>query len=307
MSEQAALDAGSDADGERVDAFLARRVEALSRSLAAHLVRDGKVRVNGSTVRPAHRLRTGDHVEALIERPPSLSAAPEPIPLQVVYQDNDLVVIDKPAGLVVHPAPGHAGGTVANALAALFPQTETAGNPARPGIVHRLDKDTSGLMVVALSRPALASLQEQIASRTADRRYLALVSGHLPREEGRIEAPIGRDTTDRKRMAVHGAAARMAATSYRVLERLPGFDLVEAKLHTGRTHQIRVHFAAAGHPVAGDAQYGGTPIPALHRQFLHAYSLRLRSPSDGSELQFTSPLPSDLEAVLARLRRPKGR
>jgi 23S rRNA pseudouridine1911/1915/1917 synthase len=259
------------------------------------------VAVNGRAARPAYRVAEGDEITVSDVRPSSLSAAPEDIPLSIVYQDADLAVIDKPAGLVVHPAPGHAGGTLANALAARFPATRDVGAEERPGIVHRLDRDTSGLMVVALTPAAHADLQAQIASREASRQYLALVAGHLPRREGTIEAPIGRDVHDRKRMAVHGAAARSARTSYRVLESLPGFDLVEASLHTGRTHQIRVHFSAVGHPLAGDSRYGGPGLPGLCRQFLHAYRLGVRSPSGGQRLTFESLLPADLRAVLEEL------
>lgn len=287
--------------GNRLDSFLAAHLHDVSRSLASTLIRDGHVAVNGRPARPSYRVSPGDRISVRVVRPPSLSATPEDIPLDIVYQDQDLVVIEKPAGLVVHPAPGHAGGTLANALAARFPDTREVGAEERPGIVHRLDRDTSGLMVVALTPGAAADLQRQIASREAGRRYLALVAGHMTQPEGVIDAPIGRDVRDRKRMATHGAASRAARTSYRVLESLHGFDLVEATLHTGRTHQIRVHFAAVGHPVAGDATYGGPSVPGLARQFLHAYRLAVRSPSTGSRIELQSPLPGDLRRVLRDL------
>lgn len=301
MEDRRTLSVGQEDAGERLDSYLAGQVPDVSRSLAATLVRDGLVRVNGHTSRPSYRVARGDDIEIQIVHPPALSAEPEEIPLRVVYEDADLAVVDKPPGMVVHPAPGHADGTLANALAARFPLTRGVGEEQRPGIVHRLDRDTSGLMVVALTPAAHRDLQNQIAAREASRRYLALVSGHMPAGEGTIEAPIGRDTRDRKRMAVHGAAAREARTSYRVLERLPGFDLVEATLHTGRTHQIRVHFAAVGHPVVGDSTYGGSNLQGLNRQFLHAYQLSVRSPSSGSTLSFESPLPADLATVLRSL------
>lgn len=288
--------------GKRADVVVAEHVPDISRSLARALVDDERVRVNGKAVKPSHRVVTGDEVEVEVVLPASISAAPESIPLRIVYQDTDLAVIDKPAGMVVHPAAGHAGGTLANALAARFPQTRGVGLEDRPGIVHRLDKDTSGLMVVALNPAAHASLQRQIAAHTAGRRYLALAAGRLEPERGTIEAPIGRDPGNRKRMAVHGVAARPARTSYRVLEYLPGFSLLDVALHTGRTHQIRVHLAALGHPLAGDRTYHGAPLDALQRQFLHAYHLALRSPSTGRDLEFSSPLPADLEGVLAELR-----
>ncbi len=302
MNPGSCLTVGDGEAGARLDAYLAGQLDRVSRSLAATLIRDGLVTVNGQVSRPAYRVITGDEISVSVVRPPSLTAAPEDISLSIVYQDADLVVIDKPAGLVVHPAPGHPGGTLANALAARFPATRGVGTEERPGIVHRLDRDTSGLMVVALSPAAHGDLQAQIASREASRKYLALATGHLDRAEGTIDAPIGRDLRDRKRMAVHGAASRQARTSFRVLESLPGFDLLEASLHTGRTHQIRVHFSAIGHPLAGDATYAGPALPGLHRQFLHAYRLGLRSPSSGKQLTFESPLPPDLATVLASLK-----
>lgn len=301
MRSESRLTVDASGAGARLDSYLADHLSDVSRSLAVTLIRDGRVAVNGRVERPAYRVSKGDEITVSVVRPPSLSAAPEDIPLSIVYQDADLAVIDKPAGLVVHPAPGHAGGTLANALAARFPGTREVGGEERPGIVHRLDRDTSGLMVVALTPAAHADLQGQISSREASRKYLALVAGHLPRKEGTIEAPIGRDVRDRKRMAVHGAASRPARTSYRVLASLPGFDLVEASLHTGRTHQIRVHLSAIGHSVAGDSTYGGPAVPGLGRQFLHAYRLGLRSPSSGRPLSFESPLPPDLQSVLDTL------
>jgi 23S rRNA pseudouridine1911/1915/1917 synthase len=288
--------------GKRADVVVAEHLPDISRSLVRSLIDAGRVHVNGRPIKASRRVAAGDQAEVEVVLPPSLSASPEPIPLTIVYQDADLAVIDKPAGLVVHPAAGHGGGTVANALAAMFPQTRQVGPADRPGIVHRLDKDTSGLMVVALSPAAQVSLQQQIASRTAERRYLALATGRLEPKEGTIEAPIGRDLRHRKRMAVHGVGARPARTSYRVLEYLDGFTLLEARLHTGRTHQIRVHLAAVGHPLAGDRSYHGAQLEGLDRQFLHAYRLALHSPSTGRSLEFESPLPPDLEGTLEQLR-----
>ena len=302
MSETIELTVEASDDGKRVDLCVAGHHPDLSRSLITELAREGRVRVNGVTARPSQRVRTGDRVTVDVVRGPSLSATPEDIDLSIVYRDADLVVVDKPPGLVVHPAPGHESGTLANALAGLFPQTRGLGNAERPGIVHRLDKDTSGLLVIALTPAAHVSLQRQIASREAGRTYLALATGHLSPTQGTIEAPIGRDPSDRKRMAVYGVAARPARTSYRSLERLTGFDFLEVTLHTGRTHQIRVHLAALGHPIAGDEVYRGARIPGLSRQFLHAHRLRLRSPSSGEEMEFVSPLPLDLKRVLDALR-----
>lgn len=288
--------------GRRLDVVLAERLPDLSRSAAQHLIDEGRVTVNGQVARPSRKLSSGDHVRAEVPPPAPLSAVPENIPLDIVYQDQDLAVLNKPAGLVVHPSAGHASGTVANALAALFPGAREVGSQERPGIVHRLDKDTSGLMVVALTGPALQSLQREIASHQAGRTYLALATGRVEPAEAVVEAPIGRDQSNRQRMAVFGVAARPAQTSYRVLEYLPGFTLLEVRLHTGRTHQIRVHLAAIGHPVAGDRVYGGATLPQLDRQFLHAFRLSLHSPSTGQLLTFERGLPSDLSHVLQEIR-----
>jgi 23S rRNA pseudouridine1911/1915/1917 synthase len=301
--DQVTLIVGAGDDATRLDALIATSLEGVSRTLAQGLIASGRVSLNGRECRkPAQRVAAGDRVELTVVRPPPLSAEPEDIAIKIVYQDPDLAIIDKPAGLVVHPAPGHASGTLANALAARFPGSADAGGPERPGIVHRLDKDTSGLMVVALNPAALTALQSQIQERSASRRYLALVRGHPRPQQGTIDAPIGRDPGHRQKMAVHGIAARPARTSYRVIDELEGFSLIEATLHTGRTHQIRVHLSAAGHPVAGDTVYGGPQLPGLERHFLHAYQLAVRSPSSGKELVFTSPLPPDLSRALARLR-----
>ncbi|MBV9282076.1 MAG: RluA family pseudouridine synthase [Chloroflexi bacterium] len=302
MNRDVSFRVSEDGAGSRLDTLVAEHVEEISRSLARKLIEAGRVSLNGAPAKPSAHPAVGDLVEVQVELPPSLRAEPENIPLHIVYQDGELAVLDKPAGLVVHPGAGHAGGTLANALTALFPSVRSVGPAERPGIVHRLDKDTSGLMVVALSPAVHQSLQRQIASRTAERRYLALATGQVDPPQAIIRGPIGRDPADRKRMALNVPGSRPAETSYRVLERLPGFTLVEASLRTGRTHQIRVHFAGMGHPIAGDRTYHGGAIPGLCRQFLHAHRLSLRAPSTGDLLEFESPLPQDLAAVLARLR-----
>jgi 23S rRNA pseudouridine1911/1915/1917 synthase len=294
--------AQEDESGKRLDSVLAAQLPDLSRSLIRGLIEDGKVTVNGRPAKPAHRLNTGDRVHVLVELQPSLTAEPEDIPLSVIYRDSDIAVIDKPAGLVVHPAPGHERGTLANALMAAFPNAAGVAPSERPGIVHRLDRDTSGLIAVALSPRGQASLRRQIASREALRQYVALVQGTPHPDRGIIDAPIGRDRNDRKRMAAHGVAARAARTEYRVLERLDGLALIEATLQTGRTHQIRVHLAAIGHPVAGDVTYHGPRLAGLDRQFLHAARLQIRVPESGDVISLESPLPGDLSAVLDRLR-----
>jgi 23S rRNA pseudouridine1911/1915/1917 synthase len=284
--------------GQRADLFVAGQLRHVSRAAVQSLFRHGHVSINSRSSKPSHRMSAGDVVDVCMALPPSLSAAPEAIPLDVVYRDRDLAVVNKPAGLVVHPAPGHAGGTLVNALAAMFPDARSVGSELRPGVVHRLDKDTSGLMVVALTAGAHASLQAQIAGRTAARRYLTIASGHILPERGVIDAPIGRHRIHRTRMAVHGLRARPARTSYGVLEYLNDMTYLEATLHTGRTHQIRVHLAAIDHPIVGDVVYGGGIIPGLERQFLHAHRLAVTSPSTGVRLEFESPLPPDLQAFL---------
>jgi 23S rRNA pseudouridine1911/1915/1917 synthase len=288
--------------GERADRFITAQLPGSSRAAVQELFRSGHVRINGVAGKPASRLSVGDVIDVDVVPRAPLSAAPEALPLSLVYEDQDMAVVDKPAGLVVHPAPGHPSGTLANIVAAAFPQLREVGSQLRPGIVHRLDKETSGLMVIALTDAAHASLQRQISSRSADRRYLALVEGRLRPEKGEIDAPIGRHRTRRTLMAVHGLASRPARTSYRTVEDLPAVTYVEARLHTGRTHQIRVHLAALGHPIVGDVAYGGKPYPGLSRHFLHAYRLTVSSPTSGQRLEFTSPLPGDLRKVLDDLR-----
>jgi 23S rRNA pseudouridine1911/1915/1917 synthase len=219
-------------------------------------------------------------------------------PPPIVHIDDDLIVVDKPAGLVVHPAPSYHQPTLVDLLADLA----GGGESSRPGIVHRLDRDTSGLMVVARNDAAHASLAEQIRARSAIREYLALVEGELDSRSGTVDAPVGRDRRRRTRMAVRGSGSREARTHFEVVERLPADTLVRARLETGRTHQIRVHFAAIDHPVAGDTEYGAKPRHGLTRQFLHATSLTFQHPTTGKEMTFESPLPGDLRAALEKAR-----
>jgi len=231
-----------------------------------------------------------------IPPPQPLDVEPEAIPLRIVYEDEDLLVVDKPAGLTVHPAPGHARHTLVNALLAHCGDLSGVGGVLRPGIVHRLDKDTSGLLLVAKNDRAHAGLSRQLKERTVEKGYLALVRGRIEQPEGVIEGAIGRDPRNRKRMAIV-EGGRPARTAYRVREYLDGMTLVEVAPSTGRTHQIRVHFAAAGHPIVGDALYG-KPSSLVGRQFLHAYRLAFRHPADGRAVAFESPLPADLEEAL---------
>jgi 23S rRNA pseudouridine1911/1915/1917 synthase len=287
--------------GERLDRYLAEKCPQLSRSQAHKLIEDGLVTVNGRTAKAGLRLNCEDRVA--VTRLPQTPAAPqpEPIPLQVVYEDGDLLVIDKPAGLTVHPAPGHPNHTLVNAVLERVP--ELAGSDdQRPGIVHRLDKDASGLMVVAKHRRAQLNLTSQFKTRAVVKAYLVLVSGNLSPDEGTIEAPIGRDPRHRKRMAVVTEnEGREARTNYHVLRRVGNDTLLEVRPETGRTHQIRIHLAAIGHPVVGDSVYGGKTkrTKELNRLFLHASRLGFKLPSTGEFKEFTSKLPPDLERVLA--------
>jgi 23S rRNA pseudouridine1911/1915/1917 synthase len=296
-------------DKIRLDKFLAEQVANLSRSAAQRLIDDGQVTVNGEPSKPSYKVRTGDIVLALLPTEEASELVAEEIPLNVVFEDKDLLVVNKAAGMVVHPAPGHPGGTLVNALLAYCPEL-AAGDVERPGIVHRLDRDTSGLILVAKRDPIRRALQRQFRDRQVHKAYLALLDGHLQPAWGRIEAPIGRDPHHRQRMAVL-AGGREAATDYHVLEQFAhqigpaagNYTLVEAEPETGRTHQIRVHFASIGHPVVGDAVYGRrrTWLP-VDRQFLHARKLGFKHPTTGQRVGFEAPLPEELAGVLALLR-----
>lgn len=291
-----------DAVGMRIDLFLATSLPTYTRAQLQAMLRRGEIALDGAPAVPSVRLRSGQTVRLLTSAPsvPSTTRpAPEDVPFDVVYEDSDLVVIDKPAGLVVHPAPGHQSGTLVNGLLARYPEmAEVEGS--RPGIVHRLDKDTSGLMVVARNEPTLRYLQEEMQARRVLKEYTLLCCGRLRQAKGILEGPIGRHPRDRKRMAVV-SSGRAAATEYEVRELLDGYTLVLARLHTGRTHQIRVHFASAGHPLAGDAGYGSCTLDGLTRQFLHSSRLSLRLPSGGIT-EWTSPLPDDLSQALLTVR-----
>jgi 23S rRNA pseudouridine1911/1915/1917 synthase len=291
---------GSEA-GQRVDRVAAARIADLSRSRIQHLIEEGLVTLNGGPVRASTPVRAGDRLDVTVPPPEPTALVPREMPLPVIFEDGDVVVVDKPAGLVVHPAPGHAQDTMVNALLARYPDLAIGGS-LRPGIVHRLDRFTSGLMVIARHDAAYQSLAAQMKERSVLKAYLVLVDGHMPGGEGVIEAPIGRHPRERKQMAVV-SRGRPARTRYRVLEELGPYTLVEAQLETGRTHQVRVHFAHSGHPVLGDPQYGRRAgALGLSRQFLHAYRLGFRLPSSGEYREFQSALPEDLAEVLGKLR-----
>ncbi len=292
-------------EGERLDRAVAAHVPDISRSYAATLIESGALTVNGAPVlKPSHHPKPGDLISLAIPPPQPSGLVAENIPLKVVYEDSDLLVIDKAAGMVVHPAPGHSGGTLVNALLAHVPGLELdMGDAMRPGIVHRLDKDTSGLMVVAKRRAAHEILARQMAERTMLKEYVALVLGTLRPPAGVIDAPIARDPRDRQRMAIV-TGGRSARTRYVTELMLGAYSLVRATLETGRTHQIRIHMAAHGHPVIGDPVYGKRTLKdaamlGLTRQFLHAQRLGLTLPSTGEWREFTSELPEDLQRALA--------
>jgi 23S rRNA pseudouridine1911/1915/1917 synthase len=296
----------------RIDRFVAD-ASGLSRAYVQRLITEGRLTLDGRPVRARDAVIPGASLELVVPDPVPADAQPEPMPLDVVYQDADVLIVNKPAGLVTHPAPGHSGGTLVNALLALDQDDGgglgTIAGVQRPGIVHRLDRDTSGLLMVARNDAAQASLQAQLKARRVHKRYLALVHGAVAAQLGRIEAPIGRDPRHRTRMAVV-ASGREAITGYRVRERFPGWTLLELELVTGRTHQIRVHLASIGHPVAGDPVYatgvGRRGPDGLDRLFLHAWRLELVSPSRGDLIRAEAPLPTELEAVLTRLRAAGG-
>ena len=284
--------------GVRLDKYVAEECPELSRSYVQKLISEGCITVNDRAAKGSLKLSIGDKITAVIPPPAPSLPLPEEISLTIVYEDGDLLVVDKPAGLAVHPAPGHPSHTLVNAILAHCPDIAISGS-TRPGIVHRLDKNTSGLMMVAKNDVAQRNLSNQLKARAVLKRYLVLVQGHLSPERGIIEAAIGRDTSHRKRMAVV-SEGREARTQYRVLRYMDNYTLLEVTTETGRTHQIRVHLSAIGFPVVGDDVYG-TRSPILNRQFVHACYLGFRLPSSGEQVEFSSKLPADLEEALERI------
>lgn len=307
--------AEADHDGLRLDHFLAAVVPDISRSQLQRLIRDGRVRAEGLHVKPGAIVHEGLAVE--IDVPPAApsSVAAEAVPLAVLHDDEDLVVVDKPAGMVVHPGAGHREGTLVNALLHHVGDLSGIGGEERPGIVHRLDRGTSGLMVVAKNDAAHRELSRQFQHREVQKTYLALVWGQLPAGR-RIDLPIGRDPKDRQKMSTRARRGREAATRVVRAEPLRGVTLAEVAIDTGRTHQIRVHLSAISHPVVGDVTYGGVrrhvaadvrAVTRLERPFLHAHKLAFAHPSDGRPMAFESPLPPDLQSVLDRLKEAQHR
>lgn len=293
--------------GCRLDVWLDRRLPGLSRSRIQSLIQAGRITVDGKPVRAHRRVTTGMTVRIRVPPPSPARPEPEDIPLDVLFEDGAILVVNKPAGLVVHPAAGHASGTLVNALLHRCADLAGIGGERRPGIVHRLDRDTSGALVVAKNDRAMAGLTAAFKAGAVRKEYLALVYGIPEPASGRIETRIGRSPHDRKKMSARpaGGAGRRAVTHYEVLEAFAGAALVRVRIETGRTHQIRVHMAHVGHPVLGDRQYGGrrrAAVPGVERQMLHAQLLAFRHPVSGRPMQFEAPLPDDLAGVLGVLR-----
>lgn len=299
-------------EGQRLDQVLARRLQPVSRSRLQKWVKAGLVRVNEGSQPVDYRVRGGDRLSLEIPEPQKPDLPPEPIPLAVVYEDRELIVINKPPGLVVHPGAGHQTGTLVHALIHHCPDLTGIGDVQRPGLVHRLDKDTSGILVVAKTEAAHQALVSQFKGRQVRKLYVALAWGHFPESHGEIVTAVGRHPRERHKMSVHARRGREARTSWRRLQEYPGpLSLLEVELHTGRTHQIRVHLAALGHPVVGDQTYGGgarrlASLPAalqelkplVQRQLLHAWKLDFTHPRRGDRLCLEAPLPSDFQAVV---------
>lgn len=303
-------------EGQRLDIYLAEQIADASRSFIKRLIKGDRVWVNGKLcTRPARPVTTGEHIRLALPPPPTTELQPENIPLEILYQDADVIVVNKPAGLVVHPAPGHYTGTLVHALLYHCPDFRPSGSdPLRPGIVHRLDRDTSGVMVVAKTPLAFSTLSEQARNHEFDREYLALVQGEFKENNGRIEAALGRSIADPKKITITGIDGKEAATRFRVLKRFGVASLLALQLETGRTHQIRVHLRFAGHPVLGDSVYGVTDFTTLkvppnvksalqhlQGQALHAARLGFVHPTTKQHMLFTAPVPQDFEVALAAL------
>ena len=285
-----------DEPGVRLDKYVCQKCSELSRTYIQKLISNGHITVNDRMAKAGLKLNIGDRLRVIIPSAVPSPLAPEAIPLNIIYEDDDLLVIDKPPGLAIHPAPGHPSHTLVNAILSHLPTLPETDDSLRPGIVHRLDKDTSGVMLVAKNRQAQANLIDQFKTHSVVKAYLALVKGHLTPESGVIEAPIGRDSRNRKRMAV-ATKGREARTEYDVVKYIGDYTLLEVKPETGRTHQIRVHLSAIGYPVVGDKVYG-VKSDYLSRQFLHACRLGFKLPSTGEYVEFQSELPPDLTQAL---------
>lgn len=290
--------------GERIDRFLAEKMPDLTRSYIQKLVKDGFVKVNGTCVKSNYRTAKNDQAELLLPPPELLEILPENIPLDILYEDEDLLVVNKPKGMVVHPAAGHSGGTLVNAVMYHCGDALSGINGVmRPGIVHRIDKDTSGSLLVCKTDRAHQSIAQQLAGHSIHRIYRAVASGVLKEESGTVDAPVGRHPVDRKKMAVNREHGKEAVTHYKVLERLKNASYIECRLETGRTHQIRVHMASIGHPLLGDTVYGSSRDPYhLNGQALHAMTIGFIHPVRGIYMEFEAPLPEYFVNLVQKLR-----
>ena len=298
------LRASEESKNQRLDAFLASSLDGLTRSQATRLIESGEVAVNGRAVSKSYKLAGGEDIAVTLPEPEPVEAVPQGIPLDVVYEDADVIVVNKPSGMVVHPAPGHPDGTLVNALLYHCAGTLSGvGGALRPGIVHRIDRDTSGLIIAAKNDAAHQYLSAQLADHTLARTYECIVVGKLREDRGTVDAPIARHPTDRKRMAVV-AGGREAVTHWEVIARYPGYTHVRCRLETGRTHQIRVHMAYIGHPILGDTVYGAKKdVPGLTGQCLHAVGLRFLHPRTHEVVELSCPLPEEFTRMLQKIRK----
>ena len=298
------LRASEESKNQRLDAFLASSLDGLTRSQATRLIESGEVAVDGKFVSKSYKLAGGEDVAVTLPEPEPVEAVPQDIPLDVVYEDADVIVVNKPSGMVVHPAPGHPDGTLVNALLYHCAGTLSGiGGALRPGIVHRIDRDTSGLIIAAKNDAAHQYLSAQLADHTLARTYECIVVGALREDRGTVDAPIARHPTDRKRMAVV-AGGREAVTHWEVIARYPGYTHVRCRLETGRTHQIRVHMAYIGHPILGDTVYGAKKeVPGLTGQCLHAVGLRFLHPRTHEVVELSCPLPDEFTRMLQKIRK----
>jgi 23S rRNA pseudouridine1911/1915/1917 synthase len=313
MTQNQSLVVGADHSGERVDVFLAHQGLSISRSRIKQLILEQLVKVNQQPVKPHYLLRVGDRIQLTLPEPQPIQPLPEAIPLDIVYEDSELIVVNKPPGMVVHPGAGNYSGTLVSALLAHCGNLSGVGGPVRPGIVHRLDKNTSGLLVVAKTDAAHLDLVGQISQRRINRIYWSLVGGELKQDQGEVEVPIGRHVVHRQKMSPVTRSGKPARTEFEVLERFPGASLLKLKLYTGRTHQIRVHMAHIGYPILGDRVYKGSAklrynlgkeqrVITIPRQALHAKQLGFTHPGTGEYLEFEVPLPEDMQRIIELLR-----
>jgi 23S rRNA pseudouridine1911/1915/1917 synthase len=303
--EKSTLSIQADEAGTRLDRYLTFVLTGVSRTMIQQLIVGGEVLVNGHTGKSGYTLRIGDEVQvmSLNMHDKAINIMPQSLPLDIIYEDQDLLVVNKAAGMVVHPAPGHHDDTLVNALIARYPDIQSEDSEQRPGIIHRLDKDTSGLIIVARNVATHSALADQMKRHEIAKRYLALVEGVVALDQGSIDAPIGRNPRHRQQMAITVVKSRAARTHFRVQERFDRHTLLLLELETGRTHQIRVHLKAIGHPIVGDPIYGSGSInraSTLKRQFLHAYQLKFTHPTTGNVVNLEAPLPEDLQALLDR-------